>query len=55
MRQFHQQPQPQRGRVHAAEEDMFDRIRQEGLAIVAANVGLDPHELLLRLLRRMLD
>ena len=55
MREFHPQPQPKRGRVHAAEDETFDRIRQEGLAIVAANVGLDPHELLVRLLRRMLD
>ena len=55
MREFHPPPQPKRGRVHAAEEEMFDRIRQEGLAMVAANLGLDPHELLVRLLRRMLD
>ena len=40
--------------AHAAEEELFDRIWLEGLAIVAADVGLDPHELLVGLLRRTL-
>ena len=51
--------QLQRERVqphaHTAEQELFNRIRQEGLAVVAADVGLESHELLIRLLRRTLE
>ena len=49
------QRRPVHSQAHDAEEELLDRIRHEGLAIVAADVELDPHELLVSLLRRALD
>ena len=38
----------------APAEELLDRIRSEGLATVAADAEMDPHDLLMQLLRRSL-
>ena len=48
-------PLHRRVQRNAAEEELFERIREEGLAVVAADAEMNPHDLLIQLLRRALD